>query len=69
MVIKKTIVYLCSQTLNMKLVYVVLDSESHIFGVRLTLESAETLRKQSQETLEYSGSRLKARIDIQELKD
>lgn len=53
----------------MALVYVVLDSESHIYGVRATPESAETLRSQAQETLEYSGSRLQVRIDIQELKD
>ena len=53
----------------MTLVYVVLDSQSHIYGVRSTPESAETLRSQAEETLEYSGSRLKPRIDIQELKN
>ena len=45
-------------------VYVVSNSENHIYGVRFDKVQAETLMKKEQENLEYRGSRLLVRITI-----
>ena len=42
--------------------YVILNNESHVYGVRLNEVDAEKLRSEEQEKLEYQGSNLRVRV-------
>lgn len=44
-------------------VFVIVDQEGHIFGVTSDIEKANTIKYESQEKLEFSGSKLTVRIE------
>ena len=49
---------------EIKVVYVVVNNESKIYGVKYELSDAESLCKKAQEHLDKSGSFLRARVDV-----